>query len=344
MKSERILILVGSICLVLLLVLLPFTMSYAKSGSKKSMLRISSYSKAGSSYALSVGFAAIWKKHLGINYSIQPLGGTTIFAPLIHRGEIDIGNDSGYNLAQAYYGRGAFAPDKKGKVNLLLLWGGHYHRYVVWVRADSGIKTLSDLSGKTIYGYTVGGEVTELRCDATLEAAGLTKKDVHILPMPKIKEGIAALIEKKVGAVFYTFSCNTWMQLDRAVGARIIGIPPEKAHLFIAKTPMFFSGVIPAGDCGVIKEDIPSINWKAFWAISGELSEDYVYNLVKVFWEHQDEFFPVHPYAKKWSINHAVDAATMPFHNGAIKYYKEVGVWTDKAEKLQRRFLAEKRN
>ena len=35
-----------------------------------------------------------------------------------------------------------------------------------------------------------------------------------------------------------------------------------------------------------------------------------------------------------------IDNFTMPVHDGAIKYYKEVGLWTDKHDERQRARLA----
>ena len=63
--------------------------------------------------------------------------------------------------------------------------------------------------------------------------------------------------------------------------------------------------------------------------VYGDTSSDYVYNLVKAL----DETFPLyekaHPTMVWWRIDHAgVPPVDAPFHEGAIKYFKEKGIWT----------------
>jgi len=68
-------------------------------------------------------------------------------------------------------------------------------------------------------------------------------------------------------------------------------------------------------------------------AASTHVSERTIYTLVKAWWEHLGEIQPKHPLLKRWTKEtQAITNFTVPYHPGAIKFYKEVGVWTAKHE------------
>jgi hypothetical protein len=57
--------------------------------------------------------------------------------------------------------------------------------------------------------------------------------------------------------------------------------------------------------------------------------------------EHYDEYKGVHSVAKQWGPKaNPVTVASEPYHEGAVKYYKEVGLWNDKVQKANDALLA----
>jgi len=47
----------------------------------------------------------------------------------------------------------------------------------------------------------------------------------------------------------------------------------------------------------------------------------------------------MNPKFKEWSLQGAVKNPEIPFHTGAIKYYKEKGVWSGQLEERQKELL-----
>jgi TRAP-type uncharacterized transport system substrate-binding protein len=61
---------------------------------------------------------------------------------------------------------------------------------------------------------------------------------------------------------------------------------------------------------------------------------------MKSIFDHVEELLPIHPVARVWVAN-PVASAVLPFHAGAVRYYKERKLWTDELEKKQKQLLLE---
>tara|TARA_B110000914_G_scaffold164880_1_gene145395 strand:+ start:82 stop:549 length:468 start_codon:yes stop_codon:yes gene_type:complete len=59
---------------------------------------------------------------------------------------------------------------------------------------------------------------------------------------------------------------------------------------------------------------------------------DFVYSLTRVINENYDEFKDADPGAIGWAIESQVFDWVVPYHDGAVNYWREVGVWTDEIE------------
>ncbi|RPJ11718.1 MAG: C4-dicarboxylate ABC transporter substrate-binding protein, partial [Desulfobacteraceae bacterium] len=59
--------------------------------------------------------------------------------------------------------------------------------------------------------------------------------------------------------------------------------------------------------------------------VSNDLSADVVYNLTKALFDNQAELATAHAKGKELNLQNAVKGVSIPFHPGAMKYYKEKG-------------------
>jgi hypothetical protein len=63
--------------------------------------------------------------------------------------------------------------------------------------------------------------------------------------------------------------------------------------------------------------------------------ETLAYSMVKVMMEHFDQYKGNAPGANGWALERQkFEQSFVPYHPGAIRYFREIGVWTEEAEAL----------
>jgi hypothetical protein len=70
------------------------------------------------------------------------------------------------------------------------------------------------------------------------------------------------------------------------------------------------------------------------------MSEDVAYALTKLFHDHFEEFVKMAPVAQNYNLKSVLESSYLPFHPGAVKYYKEKGVWTAETDAKQKLLLS----
>ena len=60
------------------------------------------------------------------------------------------------------------------------------------------------------------------------------------------------------------------------------------------------------------------------------MDEKLVYDILKVIFEHRQDLIAIHKEAEKITLASAVMGCGLPFHAGAIRYFKERKAWPEK--------------
>ena len=73
------------------------------------------------------------------------------------------------------------------------------------------------------------------------------------------------------------------------------------------------------------------------------LDEEVVYKITRGIWTSYDTYSQKHPTLKLWTGEGALktDFFLSPYHPGAVKFFKEAGLWTAGHEKRQQQLLQE---
>jgi TRAP-type uncharacterized transport system substrate-binding protein len=82
------------------------------------------------------------------------------------------------------------------------------------------------------------------------------------------------------------------------------------------------------------------------WFTHKDLPDDLVYVMLKTLYEHYNEWVEFGPpWAKSITLEggEAASLALVPYHPGAIAYFKEKGIWTKEMDKRQTALLAKEK-
>lgn len=293
-------------------------------------------------YAIAGGIGAISEKYLGIAGIPSRTSGSEESARLLDRGDIQLGfitPDVGYNCVR---GVGNF--QKTGRLNVRAILQDFPLGYTITTLEGKGINSPADFKGKVGH---IGGRaspICRIFFKETLKAYGLKPEDLKAaLVHDTVNEAIEALIVGKVD--FFVdptpHPSAAWTELAATHPIKILNI--DEAHMkeMMKAVPYMFPMKIPGGTYKSMPKDVQISAFSSIVCGNGDLSDSFVYALTKAIWSHFDEFKTYHAGAKYFSAKAVERTNYLPYHPGAIKYYKEIGVWTKELDERQSKLLAE---
>lgn len=289
-------------------------------------------SPAGTYYFLGAGFASMINKRLpGIRVTAESTAASLENATLISRGKMDMGLAAMGTLAKLKQ-RGVDV----SKIRLIAV--GHTSDTHWIVRKDSVIKSISDFKGKRIGVGPAGSATLSLFSKEALDKGwGLTFDDFS----PKyisFSEIITGIRDNTIdaGNISAGTPVAAIMQLANDIPIRLISISPESYKRLHQGNPIFQPKTIKAGTYKGITADVNTYCLPQMWICSASMPEELVYKIIKIIYDNDEDRNAIHPMAKMYTVKNAFfgyKAVPTSFHPGAIKYYKEKGVW-DKRDNL----------
>ncbi len=300
-------------------------------------ISIGAVSLKGTYYPTANGWAELAKKYYGITATPEVTGGSGANVNLLQTGQIEIGfisPDVGYD---ALRGLG----DYKGKkVPMRAMLRGHGMMFHLLTLASSGIKKPEDMNGRS-YMYNMKGSPANIAfAEALREFYKLDK--VKALTMTTTEDSIYAAGDGTAD-VGQTMSFGATALVETAMTKDLYFIPlSADAQKFISGKLAWLEPMnIPKGTYKGLNNDVPSVGYNVTLYSMKDLPDDLVYMMTKAVLDHPDEFAKYHPRAVEWTVDNALKSPIAPFHNGAIRYFKEKGVWTPQMEELQKKLLQE---
>jgi TRAP transporter TAXI family solute receptor len=101
---------------------------------------------------------------------------------------------------------------------------------------------------------------------------------------------------------------------------------PDQVARIRKSLPELTPSTIGAGIYPSLTKDYHTFGVYNFAVVHKDLPDELVYQIVKAVFEHRQELLTVHPAAKETVPDNAEKNGFLPFHPGAVRYYREVGV------------------
>ena len=280
-------------------------------------------------HALASGLAAVASKTTPISAKVQPYNGPNAWMPLLESGEIEMGIINILDSNMAATGTGDY---KKPYPIIRVVSGGVFPFTAgLIVRDKSDIKQITDLKGKRLAWDYGGHAINQTWQSAVMETAGLKATDVVQVRVSNLNDGVRAVPEGKVDASFTAVGIGVVEEANAMEPIRFLSMPnTDTANKIMDR---YGAAVVKSDAAAGIKGDTYVIGYPLQLVSSSKVSEKTIYTLVKVWWDNLAELQTIHPLFKRWTKEtQALTNFTVPYHPGAIQFYKEAGVWTAKQD------------
>lgn len=194
--------------------------------------------------------------------------------------------------------------------------------------ADSGIEKVADLKGERVY---IGPEGAgfEYFIEPILAAHGLSLDDLEVRYGSQ-QNAVDLLGDGAVSAAMIGGGVPTpaIAQLAQAMDLRLIPYDQDAKEQLISQYKFFEPAVIPGGTYTGIDEDYHGLNVGSAHLIThADVDEQLVYDFVRIAYGNREQIAERHRAAKAISPENVVKNTGTPFHPGAIRYFKEAGIW-----------------
>ena len=222
---------------------------------------------------------------------------------------------------------------------------GRTNGFSVVVTKTSGIQSVADLKGKR-FAFVPANSSVNIKIDGIFAFAGLTWKDVQVVPFASYAASLKALVEGKADAAGAAPNAAVLYELQSSPnGIAWVPLPADnKAGWEAAQKAVPFlepfrdtigAGISEANPGQVMGYRYPMVT------IYADASADEVYAVTKAIIDSYDLYKDVNPVMARWHVSKSgtppMDAA---FHEGAIRALKEAKVWTAETQTWQDRTLA----
>jgi len=293
---------------------------------------------------LQVSLAAegIMEKFPDVTVRAVPAGTDVARAKMVQQGEA---HTAALNSLAAWELQEAFSnynsPDW-GPQPVRYLWIPQHAGIGMAVRGNSDIYQASDLKGRKVAIMPPSPSCSILN-EAYLAYAGLTWDDVESVVYPGPSEAYDAVIKKRIDATWFNVSGSQAFELaSMPCGIRYLEVLPtdeEAIKRMKEIVPMVTARLATVG-AGLSEEDPKWVMTQGYpiflaWA---HLDEDIAYEITKLLHQSYPE------YAKKskslkddWTIDITLSLFKQdvaPFHEGSVRYFKEIGVWNEELEQI----------
>ena len=297
----------------------------AKKDEIPSQIAIATASAGGAYYPVGVGLSEILKKTFpNMSVSVEVTGGTVENPGLVNLGDCEIGIANSDMAYFALVGETPFEsehPNLKGWINGMAPGVVHYA-----VLNNSGINTLSDLKGKRI---AVGpqGNSTSLFLAKVLGVLGISWDEITPSYL-SFADGIQALVDGKVDMAIVSAGPPVSSIIELAASGKawhLIDFDEEFTAKFLEAYPYYISYTIPANTYNGQTEDVHTTATTNMLMLNANLSEEFVYQMTKAAFENLSDWAAAANSVKTITLENAPNTS-IPLHEGAARYYREVGV------------------
>jgi len=266
--------------------------------------------------------AKVLKEKGGLNVLVQPTAGETTLIPMVGRAEADLGIA---NIAEVVNVAGA-GPGQQA--DLRLVGSVHPLRVAFFVRKDSAMKSIADIKGHRLpVGYSAMRTIDAIT-NAVLATASLTAADVKPVPVPNVVRGADDFVAGNADVFMFAFGGAKVREADATVGGlRVLEIPeagmPASRKFFKYG---YLSEVAPGPVYTGVAQKMKVYSYDNMLFTNAKVADDIVYKMIDTMESNKPDLVAVQPALRDFSAANLYKQYDLPYHPGALKYFKDKGL------------------
>ena len=260
--------------------------------------------------------AKVLSEKAGMNMLVQPTAGDNVIIPMVNRGESLMGIANAPETAMAI---------KEGKqTDVRLISVAHTLQTAFFVRKDSGLKTLADMKGKRVeLGYSAMRTI-DLLTRAMLATAGLTERDVTAVRVPNVVRGADDFASGASDMFFFAFGGPKVREVDASIPLRVLEIDEQGMPAARKVTPYGFLTSVQPGPIFIgVEKPMKVYSFDNLFLTNAKTSDDMVYKILDTLEKNKADLVAVQPVLRAFSAAGGYKQYDIPYHPGALKYYKD---------------------
>jgi len=196
---------------------------------------------------------------------------------------------------------------------------------------DAGVRTIADLKGKRV-AWVIGSPALNQNITAMLAFANLTWNDVQKVEFGGFGAAMDGIVNNQVDAAFTSSISGKAYQVAKSPRGLVYPVISHSDKAGWARmnavAPFFFPFMGTEG--AELSKDKPAESATYPYPIlMSYASQDanLVYNMTKAMVETYDMYKGAAPGNAGWAVDRQNFAWVIPFHDGAIRFWKEMGQW-----------------
>jgi len=263
-----------------------------------------------------------------IRCSVESTGGSAANMRAIQVGDLNVGMAMASAQIDSWNGAGMFKPDGANK-KLRFLFSIVEEPMHVVARKDANVKSFKDLKGKVVNTGAVGSG-TETQVFEIVKRYGETNKSFFKQETKlTTREQATALCDGKIDAFVWVTAVGaaTITEASNTGEVEVVPLNDDVIKKMVADRSDAAAMVIPAGSYRGHDKDVVSWGAPGTVVASADVPDETIYYLVKGVFDDIEKFKKQSPMYKNLTREWAATAGrTAPYHPGALKYYREVGL------------------
>ena len=267
-------------------------------------------------HTTAAAIAKVLKEKGGINMLVQPTAGDQVINPLVGRGEVEIGITNIMEAQDALEGQFK---------DMRLIAAVHALRTPFFVRKDSGLFKMADMKGKRVsMGYSAMRNIEKTML-AQLATAGLTGADIKPVLVPNVVRSADEFMAGNADMFSFAFGGPKVKEADATVGG-IRALEIDDQNMAPAKKIMPWAYLTQIGPGPIftgVEKPMKVYSFDNVIIASAKVSDDLVYKILDLMEKNKDELVAVQPVLREWTPAFGYRQYGVPYHPGALKFFKE---------------------